>query len=104
VRRKFYGEAKEDKIHQTLLYARNVARRNNEDSIDKSKEDHDKKVIVHNIQGGQLVLLDEHSFLHKNLKLAAKWSGPRRIRKIKSHANMESKLKNGKTLLVHAHQ
>ena len=43
VRRKFYGEAKEDEIHQTLLYARDVARRNNEDAQDDSKEDHDKK-------------------------------------------------------------
>jgi hypothetical protein len=33
---KFYGEAKEDEIHQTLLYARNIANRNNEDSIDES--------------------------------------------------------------------
>jgi hypothetical protein len=42
IRRKFYGEAKEDKIYQTLLCARDVARRNNEDSIHESKEDHDR--------------------------------------------------------------
>ena len=104
VRRKFYGEAKEDEIHQTLLHARDVARRNNEDAQDESKEDHDKKVKVHNFQLNQLVLLDEHSFLHKNLKLAPKWSGPHRITKIRSHANMELLLKSGKTLLVHAHR
>ena len=104
VRRKFYGEAKEDEIHQTLLYARDVARRNNQDAQDDYKEDHDRKVKVHNFQLNQLVLLDEHSFLHKNQKLAPKWSGPHRITKIKSHANMELLLKNGKTLLVHAHR
>jgi hypothetical protein len=104
VRRKFYSEAKEDEIHQFLLYARDIARRNIEDSNDESKEDHDMKVTVDNFQEGQLVLLNEHSFLHKNLKLAAKWSGPHRITEIKSHANKELKLKNDKTLHVHAHQ
>ena len=76
IRRKFYGEAKEDEIHQTLLHARDVARRNNKDAQDDSKEDHDRKVKVHNFQINHLVLLEEHSFLHNNLKLAPKWSEP----------------------------
>ena len=62
-RRVFVGEAKEDEIHQTLLHARDVARRNNEDVQDYSKEDHDRKAKAHNFQLNQLVLLDEHSFL-----------------------------------------
>jgi hypothetical protein len=54
VRQKFYVEAKEDEIHQTLGFARDVARRNNKDSIDE-EEDHDNEVTVHNFQN-QLVL------------------------------------------------
>jgi hypothetical protein len=45
----------------------------------ESKEDHDQKVTVHYFQKRQLVLLDEHSFLYKNQKLTANWSGPHRI-------------------------
>ena len=95
VRRKFYVETKEDEI--------DIARRNNEDAQDDSKKHHDKMVKVHNFQINQLVLLVEHRFLHKNLKLVPKWSGPHQITKIRSHTNMELLLKSGKTLLVHAH-
>jgi hypothetical protein len=40
-RRKFYVEAKQDEINQTLLSARDISGRNNDDIIDESKEDQD---------------------------------------------------------------
>jgi hypothetical protein len=32
-RRKFFYEAKDDEIHKTLLFARDIAHRNNEDAM-----------------------------------------------------------------------
>jgi hypothetical protein len=79
LRRKFYGESSSAELHQRLLYARDIARRNNENSTEENQENFDKKAEPHKYQLQQLVLLDEHSFLHKNTKLAPKWSGPHRI-------------------------
>ena len=73
LRRKFYGETTSDNLHHTLLYARDLARRNNEDAAEKFKGYHDRKAAQHDFKFGQLVLLEEHSFLHKNQKLALKW-------------------------------
>jgi hypothetical protein len=51
------------------------------------------------------VLLDEHSFLHKNTKLAPKWSGPHRIHRLKGPVNIELLLKDKKKhLLVHVNR
>ena len=67
-----------------LLTARDVARRNNEDATETSQTDVNKQASPHAFSLGQLVLLDEHSFLGKNAKLAPKWSGPHRILKLKN--------------------
>jgi hypothetical protein len=104
LRRKFYGESTTDERIQRLLFARDLARRHNEEATEKTKKDYDKKATPHNYTIGQLVLLDEHSFLHKNTKLAPKWSGPHRILKLKGPVNVELKLKNEKHLLVHTNR
>ncbi len=53
----------------------------------------------------QLVLMDEHSFLHKNQKLAPKWSGPHRVIRLKGDANVEIQLKhNNRKTVVHANR
>jgi hypothetical protein len=104
IRRKFYGESTTDERIQRLLFARDIARRHNEEATEKSKKDYDNKATPHNFTVGQLVLLDEHSFLHKNTKLAPKWSGPHRILKLKGPVNVELKLKNEKHLLVHTNR
>ena len=62
-----------------LLAARDMACRNNEIVSEKTEQDANKKTMPHNFVGGQLVLLDEKSFLHKNTKLGPNWSGPHRI-------------------------
>jgi hypothetical protein len=48
------------------------------------------------------VLLDEHSFLAKNQKLAPKWSGPHKILRLKGDCNVEMLLQhNNKKLITH---
>ena len=100
--RKFYGESSSAELHQRLLYARDLARRTNEDSTDKMKEFHDRKGAPHSFRNGQWILMDEHSFLHKNTKLAPKFSGPHQIIRLKGENNVELQLKNGKRLIVNA--
>ncbi len=53
----------------------------------------------------QLVLLDEHSFIGKNQKLAPKWSGSHKILHLKGESNIEIQLRhnNWKTV-VHANR
>jgi hypothetical protein len=49
--------------------------------------------------------MDEHSFLHKNQKLAPKWSGPHKIVRLKGDANVEIQLKhNNRKTVVHANR
>jgi hypothetical protein len=49
--------------------------------------------------------MDEHSFLHKNQKLAPKWSGPHRVIRLKGNANVEIQLKhNNRKTVVHANR
>ncbi|MFM7188328.1 MAG: RNase H-like domain-containing protein, partial [Armatimonadota bacterium] len=102
IRRKFYGESSSDELMQRLLYARDVARQNNQLATDRAEADHNRKAQPHQFKEQQLVLLDEHSFLHKNAKLAPKWSGPHRIIRLKNDNNVELRLRhNDKKLLVH---
>ena len=104
LRRKFYGESSSAELHQRLLYARDVARRNNESSTEENEEIFNRKAEPHHYQVHQLVLLDEHSFLGKNTKLAAKWSGPHRITRLKGPVNVELLTSKGKHLVVHVNR
>jgi len=105
VRRKFYGESSTDELMHRLLMARDVARRNNEAASEQNQDQFDRKAEPHQYRLHQLVLLNEHSFLHKNAKLAPKWSGPHRIVKLKNDNNFELKLRNNnRKLIVHANR
>jgi len=104
VRRKFYGESTTDELLHRLMTARDVARRNNEVVSAKNELYHNQRAEPHNFQKGQLVLLDEHSFLHKNAKLAPKWTGPHKIARLKNDNNVELKLKNGRSLITHVNR
>ena len=53
-----------------MLFARNVARQNNENASDAARLQFDSTAAAHKFLPQQLVLLDEHSFLGKNQKLA----------------------------------
>jgi hypothetical protein len=105
LRRTFYGESSTDDIIRKLLIARNVARQNNEDASDMARTHFDSKAAPHKFLPDQLVLLDEHSFLHKNQKLAPKWSGPHKIIRLKGDANVEIQLRhNNRKTVVHANR
>jgi hypothetical protein len=86
---KFYGKSLTDDIIRKLLIARNVARQNAEDASDLARAHYYSEAMPHKFLPDQLVLLDEHSFLHKNQKLAPKWSGPHKIIRLKGDANAE---------------
>ena len=104
LKRKFYGESTSAELHQAMLYARDLARRNNENASDNYRDYHNRKAASHNYKVGQLVLLDEHSFLHKNAKLAPKWTGPHRVVQVKNETNVELLLKNNKRLIIHVNR
>ncbi len=62
-----------------MLFARKVARQNNENASDVARQQFDTKAAPHKFLPQKLVLMDEHSLLHKNQKLAPKWSGPHKV-------------------------
>jgi hypothetical protein len=100
LRRKFYGESSSAELHQRFFYARDIARKNNQNSTEENQNKFNKKAELHKYQVQQLVLLDEHSFLHKNTKLAPKWSGPHIIICLKGPVNVELLTIKGKHLFV----
>jgi len=103
VRRKFYGETNTDDLLRRLQTAREVARFHNQEATDKAQFYHDRAAASHQFKIGQLVLLNETYFLHKNAKLAPKWTGPHRVTNLKNHNNVEILLcHNNKKLLVHS--
>ena len=103
--RKFYVESSTDDIIRKLLIARNIARQNNEDASDTARSQYDLKAAPHKFLPHQLVLMDEHSFLHKNQKLAPKWSGPHKVIRLKGEANVEIQLgHNNKKVVVHCNR
>jgi hypothetical protein len=105
LRHKFCGESLTDDIIRKLLIARNVARQNNEDASDTARQQFDSKAAPHKFLPHQLVLLDEHKFLHKNQKLGSKWSGPHKIIRLKGDTNVEIQLRqNNKKTIVHANR
>jgi hypothetical protein len=96
LRRKFYGKSSTDDLIRKLLFAQNVTRQNNEDASDSARIQFDTIAKPHNFSPQQLVLLDEHSFLGKNQKLAPKWSRPHKILHLKGDCNIEIQLKHNK--------
>jgi hypothetical protein len=71
----------------------------------KQKDSLTKKAEPHAFLPDQLVLLDEHSFLAKNQKLAPKWSGPHKILRLKGECNVELLLRhNNKKLITHVNR
>jgi hypothetical protein len=105
LRRKFYGKSTTDDLIQKLLLTRDIARRNSEVASEEAERQFSKKAEPHAFLPDQLVLLDEHSFLAKNQKLAPKWSGPHKILHLKGECNVELLLwHNNKTLITHVNR
>ena len=91
-------------IMSRLQLARHLAKKNIEESMEKAKQQYDKKVKTYIFQPNQQVLLDEHYFLNKNQKIAPKYSGPHLITKLKGNCNVELLLNNGKYAIVHVNR
>ncbi len=82
-----------------------MARQNNKDTSDTAHQQFDSAAKPHKFLPQQLVLLDEHSFLSKNQKLAPKWSGPHKILHLKGDCNIKIQLKhNNQKTVVHANR
>jgi hypothetical protein len=105
LRRKFYGESTTDDLIRKLLLTRDIARRNSEIASEETEKHFNKSAQPHSFLPDQLVLLDEHSFLAKNQKLAPKWSGPHKILRLKGDCNVEILLRhNNKKLITHVNR
>jgi hypothetical protein len=105
LQRKFYGESTTDDLIRKLLLTRDIARRNSEVASEEAERQFNKKAEPHAFLPDQLVLLDEHSFLAKNQKLAPKWSGPHKILRLKGECNVELLLQhNNKKLIAHVNR
>ena len=104
VDRKFYGENTIDDLQNILKYTRQVAFSNNEENCMHYKEYFDGKVRQNSYQIGQKVLLNEFNFLHKNRKLAPKYTGPHEVTKVLHDTNVEVKLLNGRKTIVHVNR
>jgi hypothetical protein len=105
LRRKFYGESTTDDLIRKLLLTRDIARRNSELASEEAEKQFNKSAQPHAFLPDQLVLLDEHSFLAKNQKLAPKWSGPHKILRLKGDCNVKILLRhNNKKLITHVNR
>jgi Reverse transcriptase (RNA-dependent DNA polymerase)/RNase H-like domain found in reverse transcriptase/Integrase zinc binding domain/Integrase core domain len=103
-RRTFYGESTTDELYHRLQLARKIAVEANEVARQSYTYQHDKKVIPTKYHEGQLVLLDEYSYLHKNKKLAPQWSGPHTILRVLRDTNVELRLANNRKTIVHVNR
>jgi len=104
VNRTFYGENPVDEMQNTLKYTRQLAFQNNEVNRQHYKDYFDSKVRANVYTVGQKVLLNEFNFLHKNRKLAPKYSGPHSVTKVLHDTNVELKLLNGRKVVVHVNR
>lgn len=99
-----YGSDLPTELMQRLQVARNIARTFMNKAALEYKTQHDLKAKQRQFFVHQQVLLDEHSFLHKNQKLCPKFSGPHLITKLKGAVNVELLLDNGRRVVVHVNR
>jgi len=101
LRRRFYGDNDVDEFQHRLTLARKLAIQHNESARLAYEHQYNKKVKTVHFHVGQQILLNEFNTLHKNRKLAPKFSGPHTITKLIHNTNVEIKLQNGRRLVVH---
>jgi hypothetical protein len=101
IRRKFYGDYNPELMLQRLLKTRDIARHANDISTTHSHAFYNKSASQHKYKINDLVLLNDNSFLHKNAKLAPKYTGPHRIVELKNNSNVVILTINNKKMLVH---
>jgi hypothetical protein len=99
-----YGSDLPSDIMMRLQIARNIARQHMDNATQEYKAQFDKHSTPKIFKKGDPVLLDEHSFLGKNTKLAPKYSGPHIVTRPINTTNVELLLDNGKSLVVHVNR
>ena len=99
-----YGSDLPTEVMQRLQVARNIARTFMDKAALEYKEQHDSRAKQRDFVINQQVLLDEHSFLHKNQKLCPKFSGPHIITRLKGAVDVELLLNNGRRVVVHVNR
>jgi transposase InsO family protein len=87
-----YSETPAGDWYNTLQMARDLATENNMKATTRAESDHNRKAQQHDYKVGQQIWLDERNFLSKNRKLAAKWSGPFVITKVRDNGNIRIKM------------
>ena len=80
--------------------AKRLARDNNDESIEKSTENYNKKVKPVEFKEGEWVLLKVQNFLNKNKKLAETYKGPFCISKVHSNGTAPIKQSSKHDTLV----
>ena len=99
-----YGSDLPTDLMSRLQIARNIARQH----MMKASEEYEKQFNLHarhkQFAIGQPVLIDEHSFLGKNAKLAPKYSGPHLVKRLIGNTNLELLLDNGKSTVIHVNR
>ena len=99
-----YGSDLPTDLMARLQIARNIAR----EHMAKASDEYQRQFNLHakqkHFQVGQSVLLDEHSFLGKNTKLAPKFSGPHLVTRLIGGTNVELLLDNGKSTVIHVNR
>ncbi len=79
----FYRDSTTDDLIKRLLQAWSVIHRNNQEATTHITDNANKNSQLHRFQSDQLVLLDKHSFIHKNQTLVPKWHRLHKVRHYK---------------------
>ena len=94
-----YGEDFGTELYQRMKVchqmAKETARANNDEAIEKSVTYYNTKVKPMEFQEGELVLLKVHNFLGKNRKLAETFKGPFIVTKVNENGTLKIKTKYG---------
>ena len=98
--RKQYGEDFGTELYQRMQIchqiAKETARENNDEAIEKSVQYYNSKVKPITFQEGELVLLKVQNFLGKNKKLAETFKGPYTVSKVNPNGTIRIKTKCAK--------
>jgi hypothetical protein len=95
-----YSESEATDRLRELQITRHIAMEHNLTMTDDNLVKQNKSTTTFQFQEGQLVYYNQTNFLHKNRKLAQNWIGPVVIKKVR-FPNLELKLQNGRSLVIH---
>ena len=89
-----YGESMPAEWYQRLQQARQLATQHSMQSTQRNEDDYNRTAVPMKYEENQLVWLHEENFLHKNKKLAPKWTGPYKVVKVFNFGVVDILFKN----------